>query len=95
MLFFWFNDWLNQGKLSDILGEDGTRNFGLHRLAKVAEAATAEGWSIRRQRGVNHRDLQYRLPSAALGEDCVVWKFQERDYREMFSSSKTWELIRT
>lgn len=47
---FWFDDWSGQGRLIDITGADGTIFLGVQRHAKVCDAVTMDGWSIRGQR---------------------------------------------
>lgn len=48
---FWYDDWLNMGKILDIAGESGTRVLGIHCYATVAEAASSGRWNICRFRG--------------------------------------------
>lgn len=45
--FFWFDDWLQQGKLIETLGDVGTQLFGVHRNAHVVEATDGISWRLR------------------------------------------------
>lgn len=94
--FFWFDDWLNQGKLVDIVGASSTHYFGLQRGAKVADAVRGDVWGFRRQRGAIHQELGAKIrgfpvPRMELGDDVVLRKHREGEYKEQFSASSTWE----
>ncbi|XP_018473746.2 uncharacterized protein LOC108844960 [Raphanus sativus] len=96
---FWFDDWLGKGRLIDITGAVGTTYLGLPRRATVSEAMNQTGWAIRGQRSRHHHDLYAEvvaqpLPDPHLGRDVVLWKHGEDDYRDSFSSAKTWDQIR-
>lgn len=45
--FFWFDDWLKQGKIIEITGEVGICHLGVAHNARVCDAVTHAGWSIR------------------------------------------------
>ncbi|CAA7059505.1 unnamed protein product [Microthlaspi erraticum] len=73
--------------------------FGIHRLARVVEAVNGTSWRLRRQRGSLPFGLAATIralpiPRASLGEDVVLWKHDEGDYKDKFSSSQTWQQIR-
>ena len=49
--FFWFDDWLKQGKVIEVTGEVGICHLGVARKARVCDAVTQAGWNIRGHRG--------------------------------------------
>nr|VDD45185.1 unnamed protein product [Brassica oleracea] len=50
LAFFWFDNWLQLGKLIDITGAVGTQYLGIPRNARVCEAVSHEQWNERNQR---------------------------------------------
>lgn len=47
-IFFWFDNWLQTGKLLSLTGDLGIRYLGVHRSAILAEASEDGNWLIRR-----------------------------------------------
>lgn len=97
--FFWFDDWLQQGRLIDITGEIGTYHFGIVRSARVCDAVSQDRWNIRRQHSRSFHDLYERIqsvhvPHSNQGRDVVLWRHSADDYKPTFSSGKTWVQIR-
>lgn len=97
--FFWFDDWLQQGKLIDITGAAGTYHLGVARTARVCDAVSQEAWNIRGQRSRFFHDLYERILSTPVphlfqGQDVVLWKHSDGEYKPYFSSAKTWEQLR-
>lgn len=93
---FWFDDWMGQGKLIDITGPTGTTYLGVRRLAKVSEAETLEGWSIRGRRCRRFQELHNSIlakepPRPDMGRDIVLWRHRNDDFRDYFAATNTWE----
>ncbi|XP_013624040.1 PREDICTED: uncharacterized protein LOC106330017 [Brassica oleracea var. oleracea] len=91
--FFWFDDWLQQGKLIDITGAAGTYHLGVARTARVCDAVSQEVWNIRGQRSRFFHDLYERILSAPVphrcqGQDDVMWRHSDGDYKPYFSSAE-------
>lgn len=49
--YFWFDNWLEQGRLIDITGDAGTIHLGLPRTARVSDVVSNGCWNIRNRRG--------------------------------------------
>lgn len=60
---FWFDDWLEMGKLIDIAGESSTQVMGIHRYATVASVASSGSWNLRRCRSSHLRAMITRINS--------------------------------
>ena len=96
---FWFNNWLEIGKLIDVAGDSGTQIMGIQRYATVASAASSGRWNLRRCRSDHLRAMITRINSVPLpveeaGSDCLLWRHGENDYKAWFSSKNTWNQIR-
>ena len=97
--FFWFDDWLQIGRLIDITGSIGTCYLGVPRSARVCEAVTQSSWSVRGHRSRQFHDLHSRIqrepvPDINRGSDVMLWRHSDESYKPCFSSAKTWEQIR-
>lgn len=73
---FWFDNWLDKGRLIDITGAVGTTYLGILRHSKVNEAVNREGWSIRGSRTRRFETLYADItsanpPQASSGRDIV------------------------
>lgn len=69
------------------------------RHAKVCDAVTEEGWSIRGHRSCRFHDLHNSImaaepPKLEKGSDICLWKHGDDDYRSTFSSTRTWDQLR-
>ena len=98
-LFFWFDDWLQMGRLIDITGAVGTCYLGVARNARVIDAVAQSHWNIRGQRSRHFHALYERIqnvqvPQEDQGRDKVLWKHSEDTYKAQFSSARTWDQIR-
>ncbi|XP_013607815.1 uncharacterized protein LOC106408165 [Brassica napus] len=96
---FWFDDWLGMWRLIAITGATGTTYMGVMRHAKVCDAVTEEGWSIRGHRSCHFHDLHNSImaaepPKLEKGSDICLWKHGDDDYRSTFSSTRTWDQLR-
>lgn len=83
---FWFDNWLDMGRLLDIAGESGTQLLGITRYAIVADAATSVQWSIRRCRSYHLRAMIARIhdapaPVVDAESDKLLWRHGENDYK--------------
>ncbi|XP_013594463.1 PREDICTED: uncharacterized protein LOC106302517 [Brassica oleracea var. oleracea] len=97
--FFWFDNWLQLGKLIDITGAVGTQYLGIPCNARVCEVVSHEQWNVRGHRRRHYHALHERIqrepiPDAQQGSDVVLWKHSDDDFKPWFSSLKTWEQIR-
>lgn len=93
---FWYDRWSKFDTLKDLLGERGPLEFGVPDHYSVAEAKR-----IRRRRR-NHRiDILNQIEEELTNfgndqdDDIVLWKHSESRYRNTFSTSKTWNQIRS
>ena len=83
---FWFDNWLNMGKLIDTAGDSGTMLMGLNRYATVADVASSGQWNIRRCRSYHLRAMIAAINSVppqveGAGGDRVLWKHGEDNYK--------------
>ena len=97
--YFWFDNWLGNGRIIDITGAAGTTYIGLPRRATVSDAVKENAWSIRGQRSRYYHELYETItaepvPDSYHGHDVVLWRQGEDDYQDKFLSSKTWDQIR-
>ncbi|KAG5397436.1 hypothetical protein IGI04_019250 [Brassica rapa subsp. trilocularis] len=97
--FFWFDNWLEVGKLLDIAGEQGTRYLGILRTAKACDATENSQWRMVGGRTRVFQDLiakiqERPLPVSDLGPYIVLWKHDQGDYKGFFSASRTWDQLR-
>lgn len=97
--FFWFDEWMKQGKLIDNTGEVGTCLLGVARTARVCDTVLQAGWNIRGHRSRFFHDLydcihSSLVPHTSNGSDVVLWKHSDGVYKPSFSSDRTWDQIR-
>ncbi|KAG7588951.1 Reverse transcriptase zinc-binding domain [Arabidopsis suecica] len=88
------------GRLIDLVGETGICSLGVQRYAKVADAIMGSNWCLRRCRDRNLNEIkQYiyglMIPNSEAGKDVVLWRHTAEEYRPSFSSSRTWDQLRT
>lgn len=74
--------------------------MGVRRHAKVSEAVTLEGWSIRGRRCRRFQELHNSIlakepPRPDMGRDIVLWRHGNDDFRDHFAATNTWEQIRS
>lgn len=96
---FWFDNWMEKGRLIDISGATVTTYLGVLRHGRVSDAVKSEGWSIRGQRNQRfhelHRSIMAISPTKPKnGTDIVLWKHGDKDYQPTFSASRTWDQLR-
>ena len=96
---FWYDNWLPVGRLIDIAGALGTQVLGISRYATVSDAASGGQWNIRRCRGYHLRAMiacinSVPAPAEDADEDRTLWRHGDGEYKEKFSSTKTWEQLR-
>ena len=94
---FWFDKWSDKGRLFDLLGDLGMIDTGVRKDSTLEEAV----WCVRRRR--KHRNVVLNEIEAELNrvkeklrhnvEDVIKWKGKS-GYRERFSTSETWLMIR-
>ncbi|XP_009137046.1 uncharacterized protein LOC103861089 [Brassica rapa] len=96
---FWFDNWVDMGKLIDVAGDSETQALGISRYATVASAATSGRWNIRRCRSSHLRAMIARIndvpaPVEDADSDQLLWRHGEDDHKTWFSSSSTWDQVR-
>lgn len=94
--FFWFDDWLEMGKLYDITGATCTCYLGVRRGAWVSEAVSQGQWRVRGQRSRHFQALHAKIqvmhvPQSDLGEDVYIWCHSIDNYKDHFSAGHTWD----
>ena len=97
--FFWFDNWLDQGKLIDITGDAGTIHLGVPRNARVGDIVSNGCWSIRGRRGRLFPSLirqinEAPVPCSENGKDLTLWRHSDDQFKDSFSTSETWQQIR-
>lgn len=98
--YFWFDNWLGLGKLLDQTGELGIRYLGIEREATVAAAASGTGWRVRSRGQWRFPEIYAKLVAVQAldclsGNDKFLWRQDNQEYKHGFSSSQTWNQIRT
>lgn len=83
----------------DITGAAGTIYLGVRRHATVSETVTTNGWNIQGQISRRFQELRNSIlaidaPQPESGRDVMLWRHEVDDYRDTFSSSKTWDQLR-
>lgn len=96
---FWFDNWMGKSRLIDVTGAVGTTYLGVPRHAKVSNASAEESWRIRGERSRRYHELYdcimaIKPPKPEKGEDIVMWKHGDDDFKAVFSAVRTWEQVR-
>lgn len=96
---FWFDNWLQVGRLFNITGASGTQVLGISRYATVSEAASGGQWNIRWCRGYHLWVMiacinSVSAPAEDAAADLHLWRHGDEDYKPTFSSKATWEQLR-
>ncbi|XP_048627146.1 uncharacterized protein LOC125595413 [Brassica napus] len=87
------------GRLIDVTGATGTRYLGITHSARVCDAVSQNQWSIRGHRSRHFQELHAKIqttpvPDPQMEDDKYLWKHDIDDYKDYFSSARTWEQIR-
>lgn len=87
------------GRLLDLMGAAGPRILGIPLNATVKEALGPNGWRLRRTRLPHLTPIielirSQRLPSSSQGPDLFLWRHEVDDFKQYFSTHKTWEQVR-
>lgn len=61
LLFFWYDNWLQMGRLLDITGDVGTYYLGVARTTRVSEAVLHQIWNITGHRSRHFHALRDRI----------------------------------
>ncbi|AAC24057.1 Contains similarity to reverse transcriptase-like protein gb/2244803 from A. thaliana chromosome 4 contig gb/Z97336 [Arabidopsis thaliana] len=94
---FWYDNWSDLGRLSDLVGERGAIDLGIDWQKSVADA-----WTMRRRR--RHRDgllmqieeaLNKKMQNRKDEADHILWRGINDTYRPRFSTKDTWHHLRT
>ena len=95
---FWLDIWHPMGHLIDVYGEIGTKKLGICRNARVCDVVVGTEWRFRSTRDRTLQAIVSQVRSFPVTitpdeEDEVMWKHGQDDFRDSFSSNKTWSLI--
>ena len=87
------------GVKNEVAGESGTQKLGITRSALVCEVRTEAGWAFRRTRDRQLREIINSIETHQLSEsrhiqDIVLWRKNENEFCNQFSTSQTWKQIR-
>ena len=98
--YFWYEAWSRLGRLQEVLGERGSIVLGIPASATVSEVLD----NHRRRRRSRHREsifnqVEDEIDALRLDpsreEDIPLWKQKEEVYTNVFSTRKTWRLLRS
>lgn len=97
--YFWFDNWLGTGRIIDKTGDLGPTYLGIPRQALVSDACSEEGWKLRsrgrRVFGAVYEEIEgAEKPIPGAGQDVPLSKHDADDYKDHFSTSRTWDQIR-
>lgn len=89
---FWTNIWHPSGRLIEVAGESGTQKLGISRSALVCEVRTQTCWAFRRTRDRLLREIissieTHQLSDARNSRDIVLWRKNENEFCNQFSTS--------
>ena len=95
---FWFDRWSPLGNLIDLTEGRGTMELGIP-LNSTVERAIQLYW-VKRHRVstlqlIDQEVVKLRNRGLNQMEDICLWKRENGEYREGFSTSQTWNIIRT
>lgn len=98
-IFFWFDNWLDQGRLIDFTGDAGTIHFGVPCNARVSDVVSEGSWNIRVRRSrlfpELHRQItEASIPSPASGSDIRLWRHSNNQFKNCFSAAETLQQLR-
>ncbi|XP_019056881.1 PREDICTED: uncharacterized protein LOC109116242 [Tarenaya hassleriana] len=96
---FWHDNWTGLGPLIKYVGVEGPKLLRIPLYAKVKAASKGLEWNLPGARSDRIQVALTRIsaipvPSSESGKDCFEWKATATEYRDTFSSSATWKLIR-
>ncbi|XP_019056494.1 PREDICTED: uncharacterized protein LOC109116119 [Tarenaya hassleriana] len=96
---FWHDSWSSLGPLIEFIGDNGPSQLRIERNATVTLACKEGYWNMPGARNDKIQQLHSELttvipPKEEMGEDVPLWKHKDDTFRQIFSSTKTWELIR-
>lgn len=99
MIFFWFDNWLDHGKLIDITGDACTIHFGVPRNAQVSDVVSDGSWNIRGQHSrlfpSLHRLINEEpIPCSENGLDLRLWRHSDNQFKNHLSAVETWKQLR-
>ncbi|XP_013631555.1 uncharacterized protein LOC106428217 [Brassica napus] len=92
---FWYDTWSDMGHLYDVVGPRGCIDMGIRATASVASV-------FNRQKRAHRVDVLNQIEAvlenqrlkAVDAEDTPLWKQKEGTYKNLFSTKRTWHLIR-
>lgn len=88
------------GRLIEMAGEIGTQKLGIETSALICDVWDGDRWAFRRCRDVRMRDIihmieNHRSAEDRTADDIVLWRHNETEFRNFFSTSATWHQLRT
>lgn len=97
--YFWFDNWIGTGWLIDKTGDLGLTYLGIPRQALVSDVCIHGNWVLRsrgrRVFGSVYAEIENAgKPTPGTGQDVILWKHEDNEYKDHFSTTKTWNQIR-
>lgn len=97
--YFWFDDWLGNGRIIDKTGELGITYLGIPRQDLVSDVCIDGEWRLRSHRrrvfGHVYEEIENAgKPVGGTGRDIILWRHNDNDYKDHFSTLRTWDQIR-
>lgn len=94
---FWFDTWSKHGCLMDVVGENGPIDFGIGRFDSVAKAMRVHRRRKHRVGLFNEIEEEFEelKNRRSVANDRVLWKQKDGRFKHIFSSSHTWNLVRS
>ena len=94
---FWFDKWSPLGRLIEMTGDRGSMDLGIPIHTTVERAIQiyrARRHRVNTLRLIDREILDLRSRGLTGGDDIYLWKQENGNFKEMFRSSQTWNLIR-
>lgn len=97
---FWTDLWHPIGRLIEVIGERGIQKLGIVRNAKIADVLVDNQWQFRNTRDRNIQSTLSQVKEFLLvlrhnGNNAVLWKRGEDEYKKEFSAYNTRDTIRS
>lgn len=97
--YFWLDDWLGSGRQIEETGDMGPRYLGIPRHTLVTDACRSGDWVMRIRGRRIYEEVYEKIekaqkPDGNGGKDVMLWKHDEGDFKDTFSTRRTLEQIR-
>ncbi|XP_048637514.1 uncharacterized protein LOC125609937 [Brassica napus] len=94
---FWFDRWSSLGTLIELTGERGTADLGIPINSTVENAIQlyrSKRHRVTTLQQIDQEVLSLRNRGLTTQDDVCLWKRVNGEFREGFSTSQTWDIIR-